>query len=131
MSGEALDTHVFVFAHVREAIRCWAAHNEGRRVDRARGGAQGRGCSTEDCVRVGRVLVTARVTESDKKILIRHARGMVREDKRINTLLKRLRRYLRDYGLLEGPSRAPSKPLYRDEWVDAEGNTRTTVTEIQ
>lgn len=120
----------YVFAHPRDAIRCWAAHRDGRPVDRARSGSPGRSPPLEDVARVGRVLAGL-TTGRQLGVLVDWAQGITTmADNRVKALVERVSQRLRQ---LEIVGRATPTPgvVFRGSWTDDEGTEHRTITVVE
>ena len=115
----------YVFGHARDAIRVWAAHRDGIRVDRARSGrGGGRTPSIEDVSRVGRVLATYSGPQLD--VLVRWARGAASTtDNRVEALVERVSLRLQQLRLVSRAASVQAR-AHRTKWRSADGQERET-----
>lgn len=115
----------YVFGHARDAIRVWAAHRDGIRVDRARSGrGGGRTPSIEDVSRVGRVLASYSGPQLDT--LVRWARGAVSTaDNRVEALVERVSARLQQLRLVSRAASVQAR-AHRSKWRAADGQERET-----
>lgn len=116
----------YVFAHARAAIRVWAAHRDGVRVDLARGSSGGgRTPSIEDVSRVGRVLAGYSGEQIDRLIVWArtHRDG---SDQRVKYLVERVTARMVELRIV-GRAGAAQARSHRSGWIDTTGKRRATV----